>query len=287
MTELLRVVHVVRRPKMKSVEEIMNEEGIPTEKKIWIDRLFPQKDAYGFEEAFDDLSDEEVEVLRKKYEYEDDRSYYDALGSICDELDEGAFYDLTDMYLPEEITSEMEALYKPRRKLKTMDSWLSKAQPIKTSKNDVYITEKAFNQLRQIAWREYLHRNAESAAFVYGKNGVITKAKQYLCKGSPGLVSGNALDIIKQMQKRGFMGVFHSHVFSSAAPSGTDKECLNGWTTYARNFGCDDPISLIGCLPYFKQRAYSLDEKLVMQEVGGAHCGAEVQFLYSSLKNDD
>lgn len=244
---------------MKSIEDIMKEEDMPIEKekKDWLNKFFPPRGSYGFEEVLGDLLPEEKAVLRKKYEDED---YYDYLEQYYDELDEGALYDLSELYLPE-LTSEMKST--PRKQL-TFGSF--KSYSIQKTGEPVYITEKAFNQLREIAWRELLHRNAEAAAFVYGKKGVITKAKQYLCKGSPGLVSGNAMDVVKQMQKKGFMGVFHSHTFNSASPSGTDRECLNGWTNYAREFGIKDPLSLIGCLPYFKQRCYSLNEKLDMQE---------------------
>lgn len=144
------------------------------------------------------------------------------------------------------------------------NTWLNSfVSKIERSEIIVKIKKKAFNKLRKIAFEAFLYKGTETSAVLYGKNNTITKVKKYDAIESGGLVTSNGSDILKVLTQKNFIGFFHSHVFESATPSGTDKNCLSGWASLR------DPkpvYSFIGCPPYFKQRVWSMDNDLKIQE---------------------
>ena len=127
----------------------------------------------------------------------------------------------------------------------------------------VKIKKRQFNLLRTLGFNGYLYKGVESCAILYGKKGIITKVKRYDAIQSAGLVTSNITDIMKVLHKKNFMGVFHSHLFESSTPSIVDTESLSGWKA-AR---MPKPVfSLIGSMPHFKMRCWSMDEDFKIQE---------------------
>ena len=189
--------------------------------------------------------------------------------SICHEVfpledDE----DMSECYTAEEweVLSRQYYGYPKTQHEDTLDAFkhsiYAALKPLEMSNVTVYIKKKAFDKLRQIAMNVYLYKSAEAAAVLYGKNNVIKRVKKYNGFESAGLVSSKAEDVVKTMNHKRFMGFFHSHLFGSASPSGIDKNTLSGWTCY-----CTKPVySLIGATPFFKQRAWSMNDKLEMIE---------------------
>jgi len=280
---------------MTSVEEEMEKDGIKIDKKEEeaFKRVYPNQNikdwqayykAKGFANPDTIYTPEEREVLNRRHksviliDEDDDFQADEEWKKNYDEWDEGSAYDsYLENLFPQKGKTIKTTSCKRRKKKETVakaidlknfyGKYLSYYYPIiKVSDKSIQITIKAFEQLREIAFKEYLYRSAEAGAFLYGKNNLITHVRHYRANGSPGLITGNAIDIHKQMKRKNFMGIFHSHVFSSSSPSGTDHECLNGWTTYARAFGRKDPVSLIGCLPHFKQECYSMDKDMNVQK---------------------
>jgi len=280
---------------MTSVEEEMAKDGIKNKKTTWdsAKNAIPSQEitdwqayykAQGYADPDTLYNPEERQVLDKKHKViiidEDDDMQAEA--NFQQDWDEGAQYDdwLNKLFprklQPTKLTScQLKKKGKKGKKKKTitkLSEWggyfgqYSGYWRMKESDKVIQITEKAFHRLRDIALKEYLYRNVEAGAFLYGKNNLITHVRHYRAIGSSSLITGNAVDIHRQMTKKNFMGIFHSHTFSSSAPSGTDHECLHGWTNYARAFGKKDPVSIIGCLPHFKQECYSMDEKMSMQK---------------------
>lgn len=132
----------------------------------------------------------------------------------------------------------------------------------KTSDVIVYIKKKQFDLLRTLAFNGYLYRNVESCAILYGKNNTITKVKRYDAIQTQALVTSNITDIMKFLTKKNFIGVFHSHLFEGASPSSVDKDSLSGWTAARAPL----PVySLIGCLPHFKMKCWSMDKDFNIQ----------------------
>ena len=93
---------------------------------------------------------------------------------------------------------------------------------------------------------------------------MIKKVKRFDAElQTSGIVSGSEEEVIKTLTKKNFIGFFHSHLFHSSVPSALDKECLSGWKALKSPI----PVfSLIGCMPHFKMRCWSMNEKWEIQE---------------------
>lgn len=118
----------------------------------------------------------------------------------------------------------------------------------------IYITKKAFMDIRSIANTVHLFYGTECAGFLYGKNDTITNVKRYICNQGPALVSGNPMDVVKQLEK-GSLGLFHSHLFDSGSPSGVDKEVLGCWTQFTEG---KDFYMIITHRPYWMLKCWSM-----------------------------
>jgi len=234
---------------MNSIEDEMEKDGIPSHYD-------------GFESLYSTYSKEEKEILQNRgytTPWWEDPEYKKKYEDEDEDWDEGAFYDIVRGAVTESTDKVTKKLYIPK-----WHTWT-----IKIINRVVYITSKAFDMLRQIATDECVYRGAECAAFLYGKNQRISKVKQYVAHGSAGLITGNAIDMMKEIQKKNFIGIFHSHLFNSSSPSGTDRNSLNSWCVYTREIVGRKimPVSLIGAFPLFKQSAYSMDDGLNMVQI--------------------
>ena len=255
---------------MNSIEEEMEKDGIPkhysgheslygefTETERALIQGLGAKEAFSFDDEEEELKNRGIGEWYNDPEF---KKRYEA-----EEWDEGAFYDIVRQAM---TPTEPLTIGKGKQKTLVMPSmWQSYS--IKMSTREVYITKKAFDMLRQIATDEYVYHGAEAAAFLYGKNNIINNVKQYDAIGTAGLVTGNAIDVMEQIQKKKFMGIFHSHLFNSSNPSGTDRDSLNSWCVYAKEIVGKTvmPVSLIGAFPLFKQSAYSMDDALNMIQI--------------------
>ena len=190
---------------------------------------------------------------------------------LDDDFDEEKFQSFVNAVIKRDTGVEVETHTpkKRKRKRKRKEEWWENVfvpPVIKKSSRIIKITKKAFQKLRKIADEQDLYFGFECAGFLYGKNDVITKVKKYDCFASAGLVSGNPLDVFKQMQKKKYIGLFHSHLFGSSSMSGTDNNVLCGWTSYANMVNKPAPIMIIARAPRWKLKGWSMNAKFKVFE---------------------
>lgn len=226
-----------------------------------------------YRDILDYYSEEEKQVLNKKH-YGENLFGEVVEAPINDDFDEEKFQSFVNAIIKRDTGVTVDTQLAPknkkkRKKRKKREEWwegVYLAPRVKKSSRIIKIKKKAFQKLRKIADEQDLYYGFECAGFLYGKNDVITKVKKYECFASAGLVSGNPLDVFKQMQKKNYIGLFHSHLFSSSSPSGTDTNVLCGWTSYANMVGKKEPIMIIARAPRWKISGWSMNAKFELFE---------------------
>ena len=254
--------------KRTTVELLKDELDIDLEEdEKWEDHY---RDEY--RDILDYYSEDEKQVLNTKY-YGKNLFGEVVEEPINDDFDEEKFQSFVNAVIERDtgvqVKTQTTKKRKRKRKIKDKPEWWESiyAVPvIKKSSRIIKITKKAFKKLRTIADEQDLYYGYECAGFLYGKNDVITKVRKYDCSASPGLVTGNPLDVFKQMQKKKYIGLFHSHLFGSSSPSGTDTNVLCGWTSYAVMVNKPAPIMIIARAPRWKVKGWSMNAKFKLFE---------------------
>ena len=257
--------------KKRSAEELIKEELDIDVSDDWEEKYKAE-----YQELLDLYTEDEKMVLDKIYGQEQETNLWGEEVLPEDEFDEERFTDFVNHVIHQEeqdigdfwSNKALKEKKKRGRPKKVKQDWYGYTFPKTTpiAKRVIKITKKAFNKIRAIADDQDLYRNAEVAGFMYGKNDVITKVKKYDCTASWGLVTGNPIDVFNQAKKKKYIGLFHSHLFDSSSPSGTDKEVLCGWTAYSDMVERLPPIMIITRSPRWKMRAYSMNKKFKLFE---------------------
>jgi len=219
---------------------------------------------------YDDIGEDPIEQLND-FDCEDQGLEHEFLQQdgfevcmTCGETRDDDYYGDEDMYSFKTAISSILSDYEPKSYKQIVWDNVSIPKIPEMSNVTLYIRKKAFNKLRKIALDAYLYKGTETSAILFGKENVVYKVKKFKAiHESAGLVSSDEEGLVKALGKKNFIGFFHSHVYESAHPSNTDKDCLSGWKAYK------DPIrvfSLIGCPPHFKQRAWSMNDKFEFVE---------------------
>jgi len=253
--------------KKRSAEELIKDELDIDVSDDWEEKYVDE-----FDNILEFYTEEEKLVLDKIYGQEKETNLWGEEVTPEDEFDEQKVEDYINRVIHQEEGRVLGDLIPKKKKRgrprKVKQDWYGYTFPVATpiAKRIIKITKKAFNKIREIADEQDLFKSAEVAGFLYGKKNIITKVKKYDCSASWGLVTGNPIDVFNQSKKKKYMGLFHSHLFDSSSPSGTDKEVLCGWTAYANMVEKPEPIMIITRSPRWKMKAFTMNKKFKLYE---------------------
>jgi len=245
----------------KSAEEILKEEldiDMDIEQRNWEKEYYE----HNYRDILEFYTQEEKEVLKAKHEARNPRNQYNLFGDQVhdDEFDGEKLTKFVNKIIQKDqptLEDYFDVMPQKGKKRKKLRSWYTPS--VELSPRLIKITKKSFHELRRIADEQDLYYGFECAGFLYGKRDVIKKVKKYNCSASPGLVSGNPIDVFNQAKRKDYIGLFHSHLFNSSSMSGIDVDVLAGWTSYANMCNKPEPIMIIARSPRWKMKAWSMN----------------------------